>query len=91
MKTVFSAFISLKDTSRDYCVWATTCYRALLSYFDAADEQAVLEAVHRALLWFVQNWTGDKRLFDWAEEYKIWLANGHDEFHHRENPSAVQN
>lgn len=46
----------------DYCAWGNNwCYRALLSYYDATGEQPVLEAVHRALLWFVRNWTGDKK------------------------------
>lgn len=89
----------------DYCAWGNNWgYRALLSYYDATGEKAVLEAVHRALLWFVNNWTGDKktsyagpvivdsmvtvyhltgdkRLLDWSEEYKNWLAD-HDPFHH---------
>ena len=46
----------------DYSTWsANWCYRALLSWYDATGEEAALEAVHRGLLWFVKNWSGDQK------------------------------
>jgi len=46
----------------DYSAWsANWCYRALLSWHDATGEEAVLDAVHRGLLWFVINWAGDRK------------------------------
>ena len=92
----------------DYCAWGNNWgYRALLCYYDATGDESVLSAVHRALLWFVNNWTdgkktayvgpvitdsmvtvyhltGDQRLLEWAEEYKKWLSDSHDEFYHGE-------
>ncbi|MCX6997431.1 MAG: glycoside hydrolase family 127 protein [Kiritimatiellaeota bacterium] len=35
-------------------------YRALLSWYDATGDEAVLKAVHRGLLWFVKNWADDR-------------------------------
>ncbi len=46
----------------DYSAWsANWCYRALLAWYDATGEKDVLEAVHKGLLWFVKNWSGDKK------------------------------
>ncbi len=47
-----------KDTNRlvDYNPWsANWCYRALLSYYEATERKDVLEAVHKGLLWFCDN------------------------------------
>jgi DUF1680 family protein len=46
----------------DYSAWSSNwCYRALLSYYDATGDTAILNAVHRGLLWFVKNWEGDQK------------------------------
>jgi len=46
----------------DYSAFASNCgYRALLSWHDATGDEAVLKAVHRGLLWFVENWAGDRK------------------------------
>ncbi|MEI6070236.1 MAG: beta-L-arabinofuranosidase domain-containing protein [Verrucomicrobiae bacterium] len=46
----------------DFCPWsANWCYRALLSWHDATGDRKVLDAVHRGLLWFVENWAGDQK------------------------------
>ncbi len=46
----------------DYSAWsANWCYRALLAWHDATGEEAVLKAVHRGLLWFVEHWAGDRK------------------------------
>ena len=90
------------DRFEDYCSWGSNwAYRALLCYYDATGEPQVLDALHRALLWFVDHWsgdrkttyagpvitdsmvtvyhlTGDRRLYDFAAEYRDWLAAGHD-------------
>ncbi|MDD4871368.1 MAG: glycoside hydrolase family 127 protein [Kiritimatiellae bacterium] len=53
-----------KDENRqqDYSAWsANWCYRALLGWYSATGDEAVLKAVHRGLLWFVKNWAGDKK------------------------------
>ncbi len=46
----------------DFCAWsANWCYRALLHWYDATGDEKVLDAVHRGLLWFVENWSGDQK------------------------------
>ncbi len=46
----------------DYCPWSSNwCYRALLGWYDATGDKAVLKAVHRGLLWFVRNWDGTRK------------------------------
>jgi len=49
------------DRKADFNAWsAGWCYRALLSYYEATGRQDVLEAVHRGLLWFCENWKDHK-------------------------------
>ena len=49
------------NRNADYNAWsAAWCYRAMLSYYEATGRQEVLEAVHRGLLWFCQNWKDHK-------------------------------
>ena len=58
------------DRNVDYNPWsATWCYRAMLSFYEATGRQDVLEAVHRALLWFCENWKEHKT--DYAGSYII--------------------
>ena len=46
----------------DYSAWSSNwCYRAMLHYYDATGDTAILHAVHRGLLWFVKNWAGDQK------------------------------
>lgn len=46
----------------DYSAWsANWCYRALLSWYEATGEEAVLKAVHRGLLWYVEHWAGAQK------------------------------
>lgn len=46
----------------DYSAWSTNwCCRVLLAWYDATGEEKVLDAVHRGLLWFVENWKGDQK------------------------------
>jgi uncharacterized protein len=46
----------------DYSAWSSNwCYRALLHYYDATGDTVILHAVHRGLLWFVKNWSGDQK------------------------------
>ena len=46
----------------DYSAWsANWCYRALLAWYDATGEEAVLAAVHRGLLWFVEHWSAGQK------------------------------
>ena len=39
----------------------TTGYLAMLRYAEATGRQDVFEAVHKALLWFCDNWSGDRK------------------------------
>ena len=49
------------DRNADYNAWsAAWCYRAMLSYYEATGRQDVLEAVHKGLLWFCENWKEHK-------------------------------
>ena len=51
-----------ENRMEDYSAWSANCgYRALLSWYDATGDKAVLEALHRGLLWFVKNWAGDRK------------------------------
>jgi len=49
------------DRMADYNAWSSAwCYRALLSYYEATGRREVLDAVHRGLLWFCENWKDHK-------------------------------
>jgi hypothetical protein len=46
----------------DYNAWGTGCgLSALMAYYEATERKDVLEAVHRCLLWFCENWAGNKK------------------------------
>jgi len=46
----------------DYNAWGTHCgMKAMLAYYEATDRKDILEAVHRCLLWFCENWSGDRK------------------------------
>lgn len=46
----------------DYNAWGNACgYRAMLFFYEATGREDVLNAVHRSLLWFAENWAGDKK------------------------------
>ena len=46
----------------DYCAGAGACgYHALLDYAEATGRKDVFEAVHRAMVWFCENWAGDRK------------------------------
>ena len=49
------------DRNADYNPWGSAwCYRALLAYYEATGRREVLEAVHKGLLWFCENWKEHK-------------------------------
>lgn len=46
----------------DYNAWGTACgMRALLAFYEATGREDVLDAVHRCMLWFCENWDGDQK------------------------------
>jgi len=46
----------------DYNAWGTACgMRALLFYYQATGREDVFNAVYRCMLWFTENWAGDKK------------------------------
>ena len=46
----------------DYNAGGTSCaMRALLAFYEATGRDDVLTAVHRCLLWFRENWAGDRK------------------------------
>ncbi|MHB1153303.1 MAG: beta-L-arabinofuranosidase domain-containing protein [Eubacteriales bacterium] len=50
------------DLFDDYNAWGTSCgMNALLAYYDATGQEEVLNAVYRCMIWFCENWTGDKK------------------------------
>ena len=50
------------DFFDDYNSWGTACgMSALLTYYQATGREDVLNAVHRCMLWFCDNWTGDRK------------------------------
>ncbi|MBE6883364.1 MAG: hypothetical protein E7487_02035 [Ruminococcaceae bacterium] len=49
------------DRMVDYNSWGSNwCYRALLSFYEATGREEILDAVHRGLLWFCENWKENK-------------------------------
>ena len=64
------SFAPDNDRTVDYNPWsASWCYRALLSFYEATERQDVLDTVHRACLWFCENWKDHKT--DYAGPYII--------------------
>jgi len=56
------AYTAKDNRHDDYCAGAGMCgYRALLDYAEATGRKDVFEAVHRTLLWFCENWAGDRK------------------------------
>ncbi len=50
------------DIYDDYNAWGTTCgMRALLSFYEATGREEIFEAVRDCMLWFTENWDGDKK------------------------------
>ena len=50
------------DVYDDYNAWGSSCgMNALLSYYSATGRKEVLDAVHKCMLWFCDNWAGDKK------------------------------
>ena len=50
------------DMFDDYNAWGTACgMRGLIAFYEATGRRDVIEAVHRCMLWFVENWSGDKK------------------------------
>ncbi len=50
------------DPYDDYNAWGTTCgMRGLIAFYEATGRRDVLDAVHRCMLWFCDNWAGDKK------------------------------
>lgn len=50
------------DFFDDYNAWGTSCgMNALLAYYDASGRADVLEAVRRCMLWFCDNWSGERK------------------------------
>lgn len=50
------------DRMDDYNAWGTHCgMKAMLAYYEATGRADVLEAVRRCMLWFCENWSGDKK------------------------------
>lgn len=50
------------DKYDDYNAWGTACaMRGLLAFYEATGREDVLEAVYRCMLWFCENWAGDKK------------------------------
>jgi uncharacterized protein len=51
------SYLPTDNRMEDYNAWGTNwVLRALFSYYEATGRQDVLEACHRGLLWFVENW-----------------------------------
>ena len=46
----------------DYNGWGTACaMRGLIAFYEATERRDVLDAVHRCMLWFCENWAGDNK------------------------------
>ena len=49
------------DIYDDYNPLNVCGYRGLIAFYEATKRQDVLDALHRAMLWFCDNWAGDKK------------------------------
>lgn len=50
------------DMLDDFNASGNTCaYRGLIAFYEATGRQDVLDALHRAMLWFCENWAGDNK------------------------------
>ncbi len=50
------------NRQEDYNAWGCHIfYNAMLLEYYRTDDKAILDAVHRGLLWFVKNWSGEKK------------------------------
>lgn len=46
----------------DYNAWGTACVmRGLIAFYEATGREDVLTAVYRCMLWFCENWAGDRK------------------------------
>lgn len=46
----------------DFNAWGTACgMRALLAFYEATGREDVMNAVYHCMLWFTENWDGDKK------------------------------
>lgn len=46
----------------DYNAWGTSCaMRGLIAFYEATKREDVLTAVYRCMLWFCENWAGDRK------------------------------
>ncbi len=46
----------------DYNAWGTACgMRALIAFYEATKREDVIDAVYKCMLWFCENWSGDKK------------------------------
>ena len=46
----------------DYNAWGTSsAMRGLIAFYEATKREDVLNAVYRCMLWFCENWSGDKK------------------------------
>lgn len=55
----------LKEDSNiydDYNAWGVACMaRGLIAFYEATKREDVLNAVYKCMLWFCENWAGDKK------------------------------
>jgi len=57
----FGGYTPEDNRNEDYNAWGTNRgIRAMLSFYEATKRDDVLEAVHKCLLWFVNNWTDNR-------------------------------
>lgn len=50
------------DIYDDFNAWSTACgMRGLLAFYEATGRKDVFDAVLRCMLWFCENWAGDKK------------------------------
>ena len=56
------AYTENDDMWEDFNAWGTNSgMKAMMAYYDATGREDVLEAVHKCMLWFCENWAGSKK------------------------------
>ena len=56
------AFTEKDNQMQDFNAWGTNVgMKAMLAYYDATGRKDVLEAVHKCMLWFCDNWAGSNK------------------------------
>ena len=56
------AYTEQDNQMDDFHAWGTGCgMKAMLAYYEATGREDILDAVHKTMLWFCENWPGNQK------------------------------